>query len=133
MEFNIEDVFNPEEYLYFYQDFLTPERLSQEIDFLVKYTDLNKSLKILDVACGHGRHSNALAKMGHWVTGVDINTGFLNIAKENAINLGLKINYLQKDMRVLDYKEEYDRVFVMFTALGYFNDEENEKYRKIVQ
>lgn len=130
MEFDIEETFNPEEYLYFYRDFLTLDRLIQEIDFLVKYTDLSTPMKILDLACGHGRHANALAKMGHRVTGVDINPGFLSIAKENAFHMGLEVNYRLQDMRALDDKEAFDRVFVMFTALGYFNDEDNERVFK---
>lgn len=46
-KFDFEETFNPEEYLYFYRDILTPERLKREIDFLLKYTELDKSLKFL--------------------------------------------------------------------------------------
>ena len=91
MEFNFEETFNSEEYLYFYRDFLTPERLKQEIDFLIKYAELSQPLEILDLACGHGRHSNVLAQHGHKVTGIDITDGFLEIAKEEASKLGVNV------------------------------------------
>lgn len=126
MSFDFENTFNAEEYLYFYRDILSHERSKKEIDFLVKYAELSQSLDILDLACGHGRHSNALAQLGHKVTGVDITDGFLKVAKEDAARLGVQVNYIHQDMRELNYKHAFDRVFVLFTALGYFDDEQNE-------
>lgn len=60
-------LFEEGEYLYFYQKVLTSERLQKEIDFLLAHTHLDHPLKILDLACGHGRHANPLAKLGHRV------------------------------------------------------------------
>lgn len=126
MNFDFENTFNAEEYLYFYQDMLSPERLRKEIDFLVKHTALNQPLDILDLACGHGRHANALAQLGHRVTGMDITEGFLDVAKEDASKLGVKVNYIHQDMRELKEKNAFDRIFVLFSAIGYFDDEQNE-------
>ncbi|MBA3722843.1 MAG: class I SAM-dependent methyltransferase [Parachlamydiaceae bacterium] len=130
MEFNFEEAFNPEEYLYFYRDILTPERLKQELDFLVKYTELNEPLEILDLACGHGRHANALAQLGHKVTGIDITEGFLKYAREEASKLDEKVSYINQDMKELKYNNFFDRIFVLFTSLGYFEDDQNEKIFK---
>lgn len=80
VKFDFKEVFNPEEYLYFYQEALSSERKQKEIDFLVKYTKLDKPLKILDLACGHGRHANTFASLGHSVTGIDVTKGFLELA-----------------------------------------------------
>lgn len=126
MQFDLENTFNPEEYLYFYSDLLTRERLEQELNFLVKFAHLDKPLKILDLACGHGRHANALAGMGHAVTGMDINPGFLELAKAEADKLHVKVDYQIHDMREIKDREIYDRVFVMFTAMGYYDDAQNE-------
>lgn len=126
MPFDIEHTFNPEEYLYFYRDVLTPEKLQQEIDFLVKYTHLDHSKHILDLACGHGRHANVLSQMGHQVVGVDVSPGFLEIAKRDAENKNLNVEFRRQDMRDLHDREVFDRVISMFTALGYFDDDQNE-------
>jgi SAM-dependent methyltransferase len=124
---NLESVFSPEEYLYFYSDVLTPKRLEAEINFLKKFTDLAHPKYILDLACGFGRHANALAKLGHTVTGIDYSEGFLKIAREDASKIGVKVNYIHADMRNINYQAVYDRVYCLFTAIGYFSDEENEE------
>ncbi len=132
VKFDFEETFNTEEYLYFYRDFLTAERLKSEIDFLVKYAELDRPLEILDLACGHGRHANALAQLGHKVTGIDLNEGFLKIAKKEASKQNIDVNYLHEDMRNINFREAYDRIFVLFTAIGYFDDDQNEKVFKLI-
>jgi 2-polyprenyl-3-methyl-5-hydroxy-6-metoxy-1,4-benzoquinol methylase len=127
MEFNFEETFNSEEYLYFYRDILTFERLKKEIDFLVKYAELDQPLDILDLACGHGRHANALAQLGHQVTGLDLTDGFLKVAKKEALKINVDVKYIQQDMRELNLDQVFDRVFVLFTAIGYFDEDQNEK------
>ncbi|PJD95028.1 MAG: hypothetical protein CK425_09795 [Parachlamydia sp.] len=73
---------------------------------------MDHPLKILDLACGHGRHANPLAKLGHRVTGIDK-------------RLGVKVDYIHADMRELDYKQIFDRIYVLFTDIGYFEEVEN--------
>ena len=106
--FDFEAVFEPNDYLYFYEDMLTLKRTKKEIEFLVKKLKLNKPMKILDLSCGHGRHANRLAKLGHKVTGVDITFGFLEIAKKDARKSEVKVRYVQQDMRKISFKEEFD-------------------------
>jgi len=129
-EFDFKAVFEPDDYLYFYKDSLTEERTKAEIDFLVKELQLDKSMKILDLACGHGRHANRLAKLGYNVTGVDISQGFLEIAKKEAKEKGISVKYIQEDMRNISFIEEFNRVLLLFTSFGYFEDEENLKVLK---
>ncbi|MCX7785780.1 MAG: methyltransferase domain-containing protein [candidate division WOR-3 bacterium] len=164
--FDFEAVFEPKDYLYFYQDFLTEKRTKSEVEFLIRELKLDKAMKILDLACGYGRHSNRLAKLGYNVTGVDINKGFLEIARREAKQMGLSVNcilqdmcktkftgmdrnqeslkivrnearqtglsvnYIQQDMRKINFKNEFDRIILMFTSFGYFNDAENFKVLK---
>lgn len=125
--FDFDAVFDPDDYLYFYKDVLTEERTKKEIDFLIRELELKTPMKILDLACGHGRHANKLAELGHDVTGVDITLGFLEIAKNEAMKLGVQVNYIHEDMRKISFKEEFDRVLLLFTSFGYFEDEENLK------
>ncbi len=82
-------------------------------------------MRILDLACGHGRHANYLAELGHRVTGVDITAGLLEIAKKDAEEREVTVKYIQEDMREISFKDEFDRVLLLYTSFGYFEDEEN--------
>jgi len=96
----------------------------------VKELELDKPMKILDLACGHGKHANRLAELGHCVTGVDVTSGFLEIAKKEAKEKGVSVKYIMEDMRKISFQEEFDRVLLLFTSFGYFEDEENLRVLK---
>jgi SAM-dependent methyltransferase len=124
-EFDFEAVFEVDDYLYFYSEDLTDERTDAEVIALVSMLELDSPKKILDLACGFGRHTNRLAAMGHMMTGVDLSSGFLEIARQDAIQRNVEVRYQQDDMRRIAFEGEFDRVMLLFTAIGYFNDEEN--------
>jgi SAM-dependent methyltransferase len=124
-EFDFKAVFDPEDYFYFYKDIITDEVTDKQIAFLTRELELSKPQRILDLACGHGRHANRLAALGHDVVGVDLTAGFLESARRDAEEKKLRVDYIQQDMREISFDEEFDRVLLMFTALGYFSDEEN--------
>ncbi len=124
-EFDLDAVFEPGDYLYFYKDKLSDKRTETEIKFLIKELALDRTVKILDLACGHGRHANRLAQLNHDITGIDQSAGFLEIAKKQAKEKGLNVKYIQQDMRQIDFKNEFDRVLLLFTSFGYFEDDEN--------
>ncbi len=123
--FDVEGVFNPDDYLYFYGQKLTEERTQKEVAFLKKALALHAPLNILDLACGYGRHANVLAQEGHNVTGIDLMPGFLARAAENAKYCQSKVNYVCQDMRMITFHEEFERAMLLFTAFGYFDDADN--------
>ena len=125
VEFDYEAVFDVDDYLYFYSQALTDERTEAEVSALVKLLELDQPRKILDLACGFGRHTNRLAALGHHMTGVDITPGFLEIARKDAAQKSLDVRYLQGDMRSINFDSEFDCVLLLFTAFGYFSDEQN--------
>lgn len=125
--FDIEAVFEADDYTYFYSEWLIDERSDREVAALVKLLEMDCPMRILDLACGFGRHANRLAALGHSVTGIDVTQGFLDIAHANAQKLGLSVDYRQLDMRSIDFESTFDRVLLLFTAFGYFNDEENKQ------
>lgn len=128
--FDLETVFEVEDYMYVYRDDLTGERSEDEVALLVKALELDTPMKILDLACGFGRHTNRLAALGHSVTGVDFSPGFLEIACQKAAEMGVQVDYRQGDMRQISFREEFDRVLLLFTSFGYFEDEENVQVMK---
>jgi SAM-dependent methyltransferase len=123
--FDYDAVFDVDDYLYFYGDMLTDERTEAEVTALVQILELTVPMTILDLACGFGRHANRLAALGHQVTGIDLMPGFLEIGRRNAAEKGVQVIYQQGDMRQLSFIEMFDRVMMLFTAFGYFEDEDN--------
>ncbi|MBN1220135.1 MAG: class I SAM-dependent methyltransferase [Anaerolineae bacterium] len=111
--------------MYVYRDDLTDERSDAEVALWVTSLELDSPMKILDLACGFGRHANRLAALGHSITGVDFMPGFLELARQQATQMGLQVDYRQGDMRQLSFMEEFDRVVLLFTSFGYFDDDEN--------
>lgn len=79
---------------------------------------------LLDLACGQGRHSIALARSGYTMTGLDASPQLLAVARRGASEAGLRIEFVEGDMRSIPYVECFDGVINMFTAFGYFRDEE---------
>ena len=75
--------------------------------------------KILDLACGKGRHAIFLHKLGFDVTGTDLSESSINWA--NQFNApGLK--FLVKDMRQPIENQKFNCIFNLFTSFGYFDD-----------
>ncbi|MFN8575904.1 MAG: class I SAM-dependent methyltransferase [Candidatus Sericytochromatia bacterium] len=108
-------------YLRTHNPILTEKKTNEEIDFIIDVLDLPKESKILDLPCGHGRHSIILSEKGYKVTGIDIQEDFITLAKEQKSN----VDFLVQDMRKIEYDSEFDAVINMFTSLGYFDEGEN--------
>ena len=79
-----------------------------ECDFLEKELNFDKSLKIIDIGCGTGRHAIELSKRGYSVTGIDLSESMLARAQEKALKNNLKINFLKCDARNLPFNQEFD-------------------------
>jgi SAM-dependent methyltransferase len=123
--FDLNAVFEVDDYMFVYGDDLTDERTDAEVALWVRLLELDSPLRILDLACGFGRHANRLAALGHSVTGVDVMPGFLEMARHQANAMGVQVDYRQGDMRELSLDAEFDRVLLLFTSFGYFGDDEN--------
>src|SRR4030042_5496262 len=75
-----------------------------ECDFIEQELAYDKSLKIIDIGCGTGRHSIELAKRGYHITGIDLSESQLKRAKEKAGEQGLQIIFERHDARNLPFK-----------------------------
>jgi len=124
--------FFDEIYLETYKSFLTEERNKREAELIAKLLDLKRGEKVLDVACGHGRHSLLLAKMGYVVTGVDITPLFIEKAKKNAQSAGVDVEFIVGDARELNFVKEFDAAFMVFTSFGYYGLEDDFKILKSI-
>jgi 2-polyprenyl-3-methyl-5-hydroxy-6-metoxy-1,4-benzoquinol methylase len=79
-----------------------------EVDFIEKEAGGNKTIRILDVGCGTGRHALELARRGYQVVGIDLSDAQLRRARKLAAAEGLAADFKQADARKLDYREEFD-------------------------
>ena len=92
-----------------------------EVDKIIKLTKVKKGAA-LDLCCGPGRCSVALAKRRFKVTGVDRTKFLLDKARSRARASKVRIEFVQKDMRDFVRPDTYDLVISMFTSFGYFDD-----------
>ena len=92
---------------------------------LVKLLGLEPGSRILDLACGTGRYSIALAKRGYEVVGLDFSEIYIEKARKKAETEGVRIDFLKGDMRDLPFDGEFDAVLCLWTSFGYFEREED--------
>jgi 2-polyprenyl-3-methyl-5-hydroxy-6-metoxy-1,4-benzoquinol methylase len=81
---------------------------------------------VLDLCCGPGRCSVALARRGFRVTGVDKTTYLLNKARAKARAAHVRIEWVQEDMRDFVRPGSFALVLSMFTSFGYFDDKQED-------
>jgi len=95
------------------------------IERIVKFLDLDPQTKVLDLACGKGRHARTLHALGLQVLGTDLSEQSIHFAQQSATE-GLR--FLVHDMREPLPNERFMAVFNLFTSFGYFNDtSENQR------
>ncbi|MDP2921178.1 MAG: class I SAM-dependent methyltransferase, partial [Candidatus Omnitrophota bacterium] len=86
---------------------------SGECDFIEQEIVHDKSLKIIDIGCGTGRHSIELSKRGYTITGIDLAESQLKRAKEKAAKSGLKLDFQKHDARSLPFEGEFDLAIML--------------------
>jgi SAM-dependent methyltransferase len=117
------------EILYFRRN---EEEASRCIDRLIQYLQPKPGSTMLDVACGKGRHSKALAKMGFDVTGTDLSEPFIADARQYETD---NLHFFIHDMRMPFRMNYFDYAFNFFTSFGYFRTmrEHGNAIRSIAQ
>ena len=94
------------------------------MDNLTHYLNLPEKAKVLDLACGKGRHSIYLNQLGFDVLGADLSE---NSIAEASKNVNDTLHFQVHDMRE-PFEDKFDAIFNLFTSFGYFeNDEDNLK------
>ncbi|WP_336765415.1 class I SAM-dependent methyltransferase [Paenibacillus sp. USHLN196] len=90
----------------------------QEVHKMIKWLKLEPNAEVLDLCCGMGRHSLALADAGLRVTGVDLSDVLLREAR--LMDDEHRVTWCHADMRELPLKGGFDAVVNLFTSFGYF-------------
>lgn len=120
-----EDYFD-ETFVDIYRDFLTPERTEREVAGLREMVALPPDAEVLDLACGWGRHSIALARSGLRVTGLDLSKTLLARARRRATASGVGVDFVRGDMREIAWTERFDLVISLYSSLGYFLSDDED-------
>lgn len=116
----------------YYDDFYNAKydgRSDKEVKYLESIIKKYKAKKILDLGCGTGRHTLALAKKGYDIIGVDISEDMIDIAllkKNNAdINTWLNTTFVVGDMRNTYCGSNFDLIYSMFQSMNYLLTDSN--------
>jgi len=103
-----------------------------EVDFIEQEINFDRTKRLLDIGCGTGRHAIELAKRAYQVVGVDLSESQLKRAREKAEKAGVKVDFIQKDARKLDFNTEFD-VVIMMCEGGFSLMETDEMNFQILQ
>ncbi len=102
-----------------------------DLPFYRKWLPESKDAKILELCCGTGRLTLPLAKDGYDILGVDYTPSMLDQAKVKASRVGLKINFIQADIRALNLPEKFDLIFLPFNSIHHLY--KNEDLFKVLE
>ena len=113
-----------ENYLLLYRHRDSQDALAQS-ELIIKTVQPAQHEHLLDLACGEGRHSYWFAQKGFSVTGLDLSTPLLELARKNYPQL----RFIQSDMRSIP--GQYHGIMSLFTSFGYFADHKDNA--KVIQ
>jgi SAM-dependent methyltransferase len=110
------------------------DRTVSEIDRALKILRPRGDERILDLACGSGRHAIELRRRDFSVVGADISEELIEIARGESTVEGFDVEFVLADLRELDYEDEFDFVLNLNDgAIGYLeNDEENRRAFEVI-
>jgi SAM-dependent methyltransferase len=103
-------------------DLLTARLSTFEARLLRGLLELGPGDRVLDLACGHGRHARALSPEVGLLVGLDRNPGYLERARHSGAAL------VRGDLRALPLRPgSFDAVYSWYSSLFMYEDEENER------
>lgn len=93
------------------------------LDNIVNYLELTDKEKVLDLACGKGRHAIYLNKLGFDVVGIDLSVQNIEEAKKSE---NQRLRFEVHDMRETFMQNTFDVILNLFTSFGYFSNKEDD-------
>src|SRR5438874_8893732 len=98
----------------------------EQVEKILRLTGVGGG-KVLDLCCGPGRHSVALAKRGFRVTAVDRTRFLLNKARRHARSAHAKVEFVRSDMRDFVRPDTYKIATCLWTSFGYFDKKDDDR------
>lgn len=93
---------------------------------IVRLLGVRAGHRVLDAGCGAGRYCRAFAARGFRVTGVDLSSDLLDVARESSPALPGAPQYHRGDVRQLPFFQQFEAAISMFTSFGYFEDRSDD-------
>lgn len=91
---------------------------ARECDFIeavIRKHSRTHGRRLLDIACGTGRHAIELARRGYQVTGIDVSEGMIGVARGKA-SPDAPVCFEVVDMRCLPFQEQFDAAYMWFNT-----------------
>jgi D-alanine-D-alanine ligase len=128
---NLEEYVHPDWWRYIFNatylktdgDVVNDDRITRnELDIFADILNVSEEDKILDLCCGHGRHTIELARMGFKnLTGLDRSHYLIQRAKSTTKKENLTIKFKEGDARKLPFpSDNFDVVLILGNSFGYF-------------
>ena len=102
-----------------------PRQTRREARFIIDRLGLEPGARVLDLACGTGRHAIELARKGYDMVGLDLSMVMLKRALADAQNAKQIIKFIHGDMQKLSFKAIFDAIYCVQMSFGYFDDLRN--------
>lgn len=99
----------------------TPEWTADEAQFLADVLNLAPGSSLLDIPCGMGRHSLAMARLGHRITGVDISDEYVAKVRDRARSEKLPVEVIHGNILFIPLPQRFDGAWCMGNSFGYFD------------
>lgn len=109
---------------------LSPEHTASEAVTVARLLRAAPGADLLDVPCGGGRLSLALAERGYRLTGVDLSREFLEHAR--SCDGADRVTWEHREMRDLPWRGRFDGAFCVGNSFGYLDDEGNAAFLRAV-
>lgn len=113
-------------YLRVFEPELGPGRTREEVDGVLSLAEPPVGARVLDVACGQGRHAVEFARRGYDVTGVDLSAALLDRARLRADEAGVTVRWCEQDMRE-PVEGDFDLAVNLFNAFGYLESDADDQ------
>ena len=104
-----------------YQELYGMKETGEEVDEIIALLNIRPKARVLDVCSGNGRHAIALALRGCKMTGIDLGSGPVTLARETSRNLGLSVDYRQVDALSMAFEDAYDAAYLTCAGLSDFS------------
>lgn len=112
----------------FWRAVISDSQTGNEAGFIHRQLRLPIGARVLDVPCGNGRLSLALARHGFQMSAVDMASEFIEEARAKSAAAERDIDWHQREMRDLPWVSEFDGAFCFGNSFGYLDDEGNAQF-----